>query len=90
MATGTECRLGLGLPCGASYPYRPVYAWQSTATLHPGQVFVLVMFSHVSRYLVKLRHWGQLPPKEKEEEMRSSWKPKGKNALGKEIGKAVW
>ena len=27
---------------------------------------------------------------EKEEEMRSSWKPKGKNVLGKEIGKAVW
>ena len=43
----------------------------------------------VSRCLVKLRHWGQLPPKEKEEEMRSSWKPKGKNALGKETGEAV-
>ena len=38
---------------------------------------------------VKLRHWGQLPPKEKEEEMRSSWKPKGKNALGKETVEAV-
>ena len=39
---------------------------------------------------VKLRHGGQLPPKEKEEEMRSSWKPKVKNVLGKEIGKAGW
>ena len=42
MATVTECRLGLGPPRRASYPYPPVYAWQSTATLHPQQAFVLV------------------------------------------------
>ena len=36
---------------------------------------------------MKLRHWGQLPPKEKEEEMRSSWKPKGKMHSGKKLAK---
>ena len=87
MATGTECRLGLGLPCGASYPYRPVYAWQNTATLHPRQAFVLVPCFMLS---CEAQALGAASPQEREEKMRSSWKPKGKNALGKETGQAVW
>ena len=64
----------------------PPYAWQSTATPRPRQAFVLVSCFMLSPEPQELE---AASPQEGENKMRSSWKQKGKNPLGKEMYIAV-